>query len=137
MILFTLEVREYPADNENGYNVLPSGQVRFETEIYDDSAYTLDVSEDGSLSLKRLREYRSSFRIKAFVKNENGDWEYADDREYWLNEKNYEIRYDIEGNHFFWAEPEFRMTESSQPGLGKAGYQRSVDLARQMTGQAA
>ena len=45
--------------------------------------------------------------------------------------------YDIEGNSFFWAEPEFRMTESSQPGLGKAGYQRSVDLARQMAGQAA
>lgn len=45
--------------------------------------------------------------------------------------------YDIEGNNFFWAEPEFQMTESSQPGLGKAGYQKSVDLARQMTGQAA
>ena len=122
MILFTLEVREYPADNENGYNVLPSGQVRFETEIYDDSAYTLDVSEDGSLSLKRLREYRSSFRIKAFVKNENGDWEYADDREYWLNEKNYEIRYDIEGNDTIYSDGE-RTFALDLSGLGDANYE--------------
>lgn len=106
MIQFTPEVREYPADNEDGYNVLSSDQVRFETEIYDDNAYTLDSFADGSMLLRRLREYRSSFRIKAFVKNENGDWEYADDREYWLNEKNYDIWYDIDGNDDIYSDGE-------------------------------
>ena len=45
--------------------------------------------------------------------------------------------YDIEGNYFFWAEPEFRMIDHSTPAWGRAGYQQTLALARQMTGQAA
>ncbi|MCR5006755.1 MAG: NERD domain-containing protein [Clostridiales bacterium] len=45
--------------------------------------------------------------------------------------------YDIEGNYFFWAEPEFCILEQSAPAGGRAGYQQSLALARQMTGQAA
>ena len=64
----TPELREYPADNEDGYEVLPADQVRFEVETYDDRAYSIDDSVPGSFVVKRLKEYGSSFRIKAFVK---------------------------------------------------------------------
>ena len=45
--------------------------------------------------------------------------------------------YDIEGNYFFWAEPEFRILDRSTPAGGRAGYQQTLALAKQMTGQAA
>ena len=97
-ITFKPEIREYPADNAAGYTVLPSGQVKFETEIYDDQAYTITAGEAGTYELERLREYNTSFRIKAFIMNENGEFDEVDNREYWLNERDYHFWYEIEGN---------------------------------------
>ena len=90
-IPITPELREYPADNEAGYDILPSDQVRFEAEVNDGRAYSIDDSVPGSFVVKRLKEYGSSFRIKAFVKNEQGDYEEVDNREYWFNHKDYNI----------------------------------------------
>ena len=41
--------------------------------------------------LRRRDKYDTSFRIKAFVKNENGDYDEVDNREYWLNDLDYWI----------------------------------------------
>ena len=97
-ITFKPEIREYPADNAAGYNVLASGQVKFETEIYDDQAYAITAGEAGTYVLERLLEYNTSFRIKAFIMNENGEFDEVDSREYWLNERDYHFWYEIEGN---------------------------------------
>ena len=96
--VFTPQVREYPADNADGYDILPAEQVEYEVEIYDDKAYTVTPGDGGTYVVKRLREYDTSFRIRAFVKNEDGNPEEVDNREYWLNRKNYDFWYDISGN---------------------------------------
>ena len=89
-ITITPELQEYVA-NEDGYEVLPADQVRFEVEIYDNRAYSINDSVPGTFIVKRLQNYGSSFRIKAFVKNEQGDYEEVDNREYWFNHKDYNI----------------------------------------------
>ena len=96
---FTPEIREFPGDNGSEYNILPADQVRFEFEIYDENAYEIrEGGEAGTYVLRRREKYDTSFRIKAFVKNEDGDYDEVDNREYWLHEKNYDFEYDIDGN---------------------------------------
>ena len=126
-IPITPELREYPADNEDGYDVLPADRVKFEIETYDDNAYSIEEGIPGTYVVKRLREYRSSFRIKGFIKNEEGIYDEVDNREYWFNDRDYNIWfYDHDVRVYTDAEisPEL---ELSTENLGN-GWENRLDV---------
>ena len=103
-ITITPELREYSGSNEDDYDILPGDQTDFEVETYDEKAYTITDNEDGTYTLKRLQKYDTSFRIRAFAKNENEEYEEVDDVEYRLNERNYDFWYEIEGSDAIYSD---------------------------------
>ena len=92
---FTLtpELREYPGENGEEYNILTGDQVEFEPEIYDYDAYEVEDNGDGTFTVTRRRNYDCSFRIVAYY-----EYNRVADREYWFNRKDYNFHYDIDGS---------------------------------------
>ena len=126
-VTITPELREYPADNEDGYSVLPADQVKFEVETYDDRAYSVDDSVPGVFVIRRLREYSSSFRIRAYVKNEEGNYNEVDDREYWFNHRDYNIWFEQHDLDLYNDNPDAPALELRTDHLGD-NWQGRLDL---------
>lgn len=126
-VTITPELREYPADNEDGYSVLPANQVKFEVETYDDRAYSVDDSVPGVFVIRRLREYSSSFRIRAYVKDEEGNYNEVDDREYWFNHRDYNIWFEQHDLDLYNDNPDAPALELRTDHLGD-NWQGRLDL---------
>ena len=126
-VTITPELREYPADNEDGYSVLPADQVKFEVETYDDRAYSVDDSVPGIFVVKRLQNYSSSFRIRAFVRNEGGGYNEVDDREYWFNHRDYNIWFEQHDLDLYNDDPDAPALELRTDHLGD-NWQDRLDL---------
>ena len=126
-VTITPELREYPADNEDGYSVLPADQVKFEVETYDDRAYSVDDSVPGVFVIRRLREYSSSFRIRAYVKDEEGNYNEVDDREYWFNHRDYNIWFEQHDLDLYNDNPDAPALELRADHLGD-NWQGRLDL---------
>lgn len=126
-VTITPELREYPADNEDGYSVLPADQVKFEVETYDERAYSIDDSVPGIFVVKRLQNYSSSFRIRAFVRNEGGGYNEVDDREYWFNHRDYNIWFEQHDLDLYNDDPDAPALELRTDHLGD-NWQDRLDL---------
>ena len=126
---FTLtpELREYPGENGEEYNILTGKQVEFKPEIYDDYAYEVEDNGDGTFTVTRRRNYDCSFRIVAYYEDNR-----VADREYWFNRKDYNFHYDIDGNDKIYSDGSrtfgFDLSELGGiefelvPKVGQGGY---------------
>ena len=97
-LVITPELREYPADNADGYTVLTGSKTNFRMETDDDNAAEVTEQDDGTFLLQRHGDWDTNVRLIAERKNSQGSFEEVCRVDYHLNHRNYDIWYEIWGD---------------------------------------